>query len=120
MNIKELKNYIAEDVLSHHLSEIVEEWGEGYDDDTSKPIPKIRKLAIKLDQSGEYSKEVVISFFGDKMKSIRDVQEGSDVNVSINLSSREFNGKYYHTIDGWFLAVTGKETVGKTNKDLPF
>ena len=56
MNIKELKNYIAEDVLSHHLSEIVEEWGEGYDDDTSKPIPKIRKLAIKLDQSGEYSK----------------------------------------------------------------
>ena len=38
MNIKELKNYIAEDVLSHHLSEIVEEWGEGYDDDTSKPM----------------------------------------------------------------------------------
>ena len=87
----------------------------------SKAGKEWQKQSILVEQSGtDYNKEVVISFFGDKMKSIRDVEEGSDVAVSINLSSREFNGKYYHTIDGWFLAVTGKETVGKTNKDLPF
>ena len=80
------------------------------------------KQAILVEQSGtDYNKEVVISFFGDKIKSIRDIEEGSDVNVSINLSSREYNGKYYHNIDGWFIAKEGQETVAPANEsDLPF
>ena len=87
----------------------------------SKTGKEWKKQSILVEQFGtDYNKEVVISFFGDKIKNLRDVQEGSDVAVSINLSSREFNGKYYHNIDGWFLAVTGKETVGETNEDLPF
>ena len=86
----------------------------------SKAGKEWQKQSILVEQSGEYNKEVVISFFGDKMKSIRDVEEGSEVNVSINLSSREFNGKYYHNIDGWFCAVKGKETVGNTNGEMPF
>jgi len=68
----------------------------------------------------EDKENVVIEFFGDKMQSLRDIKEGSDVNVSINLSSREYNGKYYHNIDGWFIAKEGQETVGKNlldNKD---
>ena len=84
------------------------------------------KQSILVEQNTDYNKEVVISFFGDKIKSIRDIEEGSDVNVSINLSSREYNGKYYHNIDGWFIAKMGEETVGKKfvtaddNDDLPF
>ena len=79
------------------------------------------KQSIMVEQSGtDYNKEVVISFFGDKIKSIRDIEVGSDVSVSINLSSREFNGKYYHNIDGWFISKVGQETVGNNlldNKD---
>ena len=78
------------------------------------------KQSILVEQSGtDYNKEVAISFFGDKIKSLRDITEGSDVNVSVNLSSREFNGKYYHNIDGWFCAELGQETVGET-EDSPF
>ena len=88
---------------------------------TSKTGKEWQKQSILVEQFGtDYNKAVVISFFGEKMKNIRDVKEGSDVSVSINLSSREFNGKYYHNIDGWFLAVKGQETVGKNlldNKD---
>ena len=74
------------------------------------------KQSILVEQSGtEYNKEVVITFFGDKIKSLRDIEEGSDVNVSVNLSSREFNGKYYHNIDGWSIAKLGQETVGETD-----
>ena len=80
-----------------------------------------KKQSILVEQFGtDYNKEVVISFFGDKIKNLRDVQEGSEISVSINLSSREFNGKYYHNIDGWFLTKKGQETVGETNDDLPF
>ena len=76
------------------------------------------KQSIIVEQNVEYNKEVVISFFGDKIKSIRDIEEGSDVSVSVNLSSREYNGKYYHNIDGWFCAKLGQETVGEIDENL--
>ena len=77
------------------------------------------KQDILVEQAGtEYNKEVVISFFGDKIKSIRDIEEGSDVNVSVNLSSNEYNGKYFHNIDGWFIAKLGQETVGEIEENL--
>jgi hypothetical protein len=88
----------------------------------SKSGKSWEKQSIMVEQSGtDYNKEVVISFFGDKIKSIRDVEVGSEINVSINLSSREYNGKYFHNIDGWFCAKLGEETVGPDNEsDLPF
>ena len=80
---------------------------------TSKSGKSWEKQDVLIEQSGtDYNKEVVISFFGDKIKSLRDIEEGSEVSVSINLSSREYNGKYYHNIDGWFIAKMEKETVG--------
>ena len=91
----------------------------------SKSGKEWNKQSVIVEQTGnDYNKEVVISFFGDKIKSIRDIEEGSEVNVSINLSSREYNGKYYHNIDGWFMAKIGEETVGNkfvtTDEDMPF
>ena len=60
---------------------------------TSKSGKSWEKMSILIEQSGtEYNKEVVVSFFGDKVKRLRDIQEGSDISVSINLSSREFKG----------------------------
>ena len=88
----------------------------------SKAGKEWRKQSILVKQSlptGFENKEnVVITFFGDKMQSIRDVEEGSDVSVSINLSSREYNGKYFHNIYGWACARLGQETVGETDEDL--
>ena len=80
------------------------------------------KQSILVEQAGtDYNKEVAISFFGDKIKSLRDIEVGTDVSVSINLSSREYNGKHYHNIDGWFIAKLGQETVAPVNEDdLPF
>ena len=87
---------------------------------TSKAGKSWEKQSILVEQSGtEYNKEVVISFFGDKVKSLRDIEEGSQVNVSINLSSREYNGKYYHNIDGWFIAKLENESVTE-DENLPF
>ena len=88
----------------------------------SKAGKSFEKQSILVEQSGtEYNKEVVVCFFGDKIKSLRDIEEGSDVNVSVNLSSREYNGKYFHNINGWSIAKLGQETVSPVNEDdLPF
>ena len=92
---------------------------------TSKAGKPWEKQSILVEQTGtDYNKEVVISFFGDKVKSLRDIEEGSEISVSINLSSREFKGKYYHNIQGWFIAKMGEETIGAsdfvTSADNPF
>jgi len=91
---------------------------------TSKSGKSWEKQSILIEQNTEYNKEVVVSFFGDKVKSLRDIQEGTEVSVSINLSSREFKGKYYHNIDGWFIARIGEETVGNNfvtnDEEMPF
>ena len=82
----------------------------------SKSGKNWEKQSILIEQSGtEYNKAVAVSFFGDKIKQLRDIQEGSDVSVSINLSSREFKGKYYHNIDGWLISKMGEETVGSAD-----
>jgi hypothetical protein len=87
----------------------------------SKSGKSWEKQSIMVEQNVDYNKEVVISFFGDKIKSIRDIEVGSDVSVSINLSSREYNGKYFHNIDGWFIAKLGEETVAPVSEsDMPF
>ena len=91
---------------------------------TSKSGKSWEKQSILIEQNTDYNKEVVVSFFGDKVKKLRDIEEGSEVNISINLSSREFKGKYYHNIDGWFIAKMGEETVGDNfvtaDEDMPF
>ena len=113
------------DITGKLISKLERETG------VSKSGKTWERQSIVVEQNVDYNKEVVISFFGDKIKSIRDIEVGSEVNVSINLSSREYNGKYYHNIDGWFISKLGEETVGKNplnNKenmvngesDLPF
>ena len=88
---------------------------------TSKSGKSWEKQSIMIEQAGtDYNKEVVVSFFGDKIKNLRDIEVGSEVSVSINLSSREYNGRYYHNIDGWFIAKLGEETVAPTNEEMPF
>ena len=88
---------------------------------TSKLGKSWEKQSIVIEQTGAtFNKEVVVTFFGDKIKNLRDIEEGSEVSVSINLSSREYNGKYYHNIDGWFIAKLSEQTVGAADEDLPF
>lgn len=88
---------------------------------TSKSGKSWEKQSIVIEQTGAtFNKEVVVTFFGDKIKNLRDIEEGSEVSVSINLSSREYNGKYYHNIDGWFIAKLNEQTVAATDEDMPF
>jgi len=69
---------------------------------TSKAGKEWSKQSIVLDTNKEWNSEVCISFFGaDKLAMLSGFEVGSDVKVGINVSSREFNGKYYHNIDGW-------------------
>ena len=70
----------------------------------------------------EFDKELVITFFGDKMKSIRDIQEGQLVDINYNATSKEFNGRYYTNLNGWWIVAKDMKTIKikEDENDLPF
>jgi len=85
----------------------------------SKAGKEWQRQSILIEQNADFNKEVVVGFFGDKIQKLRDIQEGLDITVMVNVYSREFNGKYYHSIDGYWVSQGAEENV-QDNEDLPF
>lgn len=68
----------------------------------SKAGKEWQKQSFVIDTGDEYNPEVCFSLFGeDKIAMLGKHKEGASVTVGFNVSSREFNGKYYHNLDAW-------------------
>jgi hypothetical protein len=91
---------------------------------TSKAGKEWKRQSILVEQESnvDFNKEIVIGFFGDKIKKLKDLQEGLDVSVDVNIYSREYNGKYYHSIDGyWITQIKENEPPSAVSDDnMPF
>ncbi len=80
---------------------------------TSKAGKEWKKQGFVIDTGAQYNPEVCFSLFGDdKIAMLRNFGEGQEVEVAFNISSREFNGKYYHNIDAWKINTAGQATEG--------
>jgi hypothetical protein len=69
-----------------------------------------KKQYIVIETLETYPKKVNICFFGDKTDALSNVYTGAVVNVSINLESREWNGKWYTEVNGWKLSMEAGES----------
>lgn len=49
---------------------------------------------------GQYSRKVVVTFF-NKEAEVKALVKGQSYTVSINLESREYNGRWYTNVNGW-------------------
>ena len=73
---------------------------------TSKAGKEWVKRNFIINNGSDYNPEVCCQVFGkEKVDALNDFQVGQELEVSINLSSREFNGKYYHNIDAWKIEI---------------
>lgn len=70
-----------------------------------------QKRAFVVTTEGEFPKEICFTTFGEKVSIANKLSAGQVVDVSYNLSSREYNGKYYHNIDAWKVDTTGGATA---------
>ncbi len=93
---------------------------------TTKAGKEWNKKAFVVKTEDKFPKEVCFTLFGEKTSLINSHKVGSLVDVHFNISSREYNGKYYHNIDAWKIdsstsAATESEWKStKENSDLPF
>ena len=89
----------------------------------SKSEKEWKKQVIVIDTGADYNPEIAIQAFGDdKIKDLNKLSVGDSVLIKCNVSSREYNGKYFHNIDGWFFTKNTKEegVVVPDSEDLPF
>ena len=71
---------------------------------TSKAGKEWQKQSFLVDTGAQYNPEVCFQLFGeDKIQMLNSHQEGDQVEVSFNLSSREYNGRYFHN-GSWHTA----------------
>ena len=74
---------------------------------TSKAGKEWKKQGFVMDTGDQYNPNVCFSLFGDdKIAMLSSYSVGEEVSVSFNLSSREYNGKWYHNVDAWKIEKT--------------
>jgi hypothetical protein len=82
----------------------------------------VREFVITT--ADKYPQEVIFQTVNDKMDVIAPYGQGQEVTVSFNVRGREYNGKYYNTLDAW--KVQGEAATSPVNEpmlmpdDLPF
>ncbi len=59
-----------------------------------------RKQEFIIETQSQYPKKVCLSIWGDKIDQFG-VTEGDEVNVGIDLESREYNGRWYTDVRAW-------------------
>jgi len=62
-----------------------------------------KKQEFVIETEEQFPRKVCFTLFGDKSSLLDSFSEGDEVDVSFNLESREFNGKWYHNINAWKL-----------------
>mgnify|MGYP003660422430 FL=1 len=88
-----------------------------------------KKQTVVIDTGGEFNNEIAVSAFGDeKLDSLNKLEVGMEVKILCNVYSREYNGRYFHNIDGYHFAQVNQTPPeglnghfqGTTPDDLPF
>jgi Domain of unknown function (DUF3127) len=91
-----------------------------------------KKQEFIVETQAQYPKKVCLSAWGDKIDQFS-IAEGDLVNVSVDLESREYNGRWYTEARAWKLEKSGSagsastppgdepfEAGGNATDDLPF
>ena len=60
---------------------------------------KKQEFVIETDE--QYPRKVCFTLFNDKTSLVDGLSAGEEVEVSFNVESREYNGKWFHNINAW-------------------
>jgi hypothetical protein len=65
-----------------------------------------KKQDIIVETEGQFPKKVCISIWGDKINESQ-LQVGSQLAISFDVESREYNGKWYTDVKAWKIEAAG-------------
>ena len=65
-----------------------------------------RKQEYVLETDGQYPKKICFMAWGDKIDQFN-IKQGETVEVSVDLESREYNGRWYTDVKAWKVSKDG-------------
>ena len=65
-----------------------------------------QKREIIVEMPDDFNRKVCVTFFGDKAADAANLREGDKVSISINIESREYNGRWYTNVNAWRINPT--------------
>jgi single-strand DNA-binding protein len=68
----------------------------------------------------KYPQDILFQTVNDKMAVLESLGVGQQVEVSYNVRGREFNGRYYNTLDAWKVQIIGQAAQTTNNNDDGF
>lgn len=78
------------------------------------------KQDIVFELPNEFSRKVCVTFSGDKAADAASLREGDRVNVSVNIESREYNGRWYTDVKAWRIQKSAPaQPAAAPMPDLP-
>lgn len=66
----------------------------------------VREFVLTTEDS-KYPQDIMFQTVNDRMSMLNTIKRGDAVEVSFNVRGREFNGKYYNTLDAWKVERPG-------------
>ena len=87
---------------------------------TSKAGKSWQKQSVVIDNGDEFNNLTAISAFGDKVEKLNRLELGMDVSILCNVYSREYQGKYYHNIDGYHFTDQSASQGDPGDENSPF
>lgn len=76
-----------------------------------------KKQEFVIETPSQYPKKVCLSLWGDKIEQYS-IAVGDQVNVSVELESREYNGRWYTEARAWKMEKSGNSSPSNHN-DVP-
>ena len=70
-----------------------------------------QKQEFVIQTDDQYPKSVCFSAFNNKVDALENYKEGQKVEVHFNVSSREYNSKWYTELQMWKINAVGGEQV---------
>jgi len=68
---------------------------------------KKQEFVIETDE--QFPRKVCFTLFGDKVDLLNSLKAGQEVEVSFNLESREFNGRWFTNVNAWKIDQVSEE-----------
>lgn len=75
-----------------------------------------KKEIVVTVEDGKYPQDINIEFLQDKVSLLDGLSVGQEVEVDFDLRGREYNGRYFNSLNGWKIAA-GAITAPSADED---
>ncbi len=78
------------------------------------------KQEFVIETEDQFPKKVCFSTWGDKVAEVKKLAEGDTVEVSFNVESREYSGRWYTDLRAWKIVKSSGQSAENKQDTPPF